>query len=151
MGLLSGEDVLGFLENLTYDKTQLQKGGVDLTVKEIYVLESPGSLDFGGSELELGDRSKAVLEKRNSEDKYGWWNLSAGQYLLEFNERLSLPLGAVALVRPRTELLGNGSFHPVLVLTSDENLPLVPLSVGAVGLKIKQNARVSRLFVFEKE
>ncbi len=149
LSLLSGEGVVELLENLTYEKTQIQKFGVDLTVKKIYVLESPGSLDFGGSELEFGDKCRYKLEKRDPDDKYSWWNLPPGDYILEYNEKIILPKGMISILQPRTEIMKNGSYHPTIVLTSDDSLPTVTLSVGQQGIKIKQNARISRLMVFE--
>lgn len=150
MGLLSSERIVEFLENLIYEKTQLQKYGVDLTAKEIYVLEGPGSMDFGGGELEFANKRKFKLEKRSPTDKYGWWNLPPGHYVLEYNEKMNLKEGMLAVLQPRMELIRNESYHPTMVLTSEDGLPIVTLSVGPPGIKIKQNARVSRLLVFEK-
>ncbi|MFQ6137136.1 MAG: dCTP deaminase [Candidatus Hydrothermarchaeales archaeon] len=151
MGLkvLPGERVVEFLEDLIYEKTQLQEDGVDLTAKHIYIINIPGGLDFGGSELEISKRSKFRLEKRDPSDKYGWWNLPSGQYILEFNEKLNLPKGKVGILQPRSELIRNGAHHSTLVLS--DGLPEVTLSVGSAGIKIKQNARVSRLMILDVE
>jgi deoxycytidine triphosphate deaminase len=148
MKILSGEEIVGYLSKLIYRDTQVQKSWVDLTAKEIYFMESWGSLDFGGSELKIGSKKKHPTVKRKEEDKYGWWDLMAGQYLLEFNEVLSLPDGTIGVLQPRPELLANGVSHPTLLVTSGEDLPLIPLLVGNVGARIKENARVSRLYVF---
>ena len=150
MSIISGEDCLKFLENMVYEKTQVQKYGVDLTVKDIYVLENPGSMDFGGSELEIADKRRSILEKRDPADKYAWWNLQPGDYLLEYNEKLNLQEGMIALLQPKQELMRNGSHHPPLILTHEDQLQTIILSVGSSGINIKQNARVSRLIIFDK-
>jgi len=50
-----------------------------------------------------------------------------------------------ASLQARNKVLARGASHPSLRV--DDHLPLVPLSVGGAGIRIKENARVSRLFV----
>jgi len=105
----------------------------------------PGRVDFGGGELDAAETTAVPAAKRNPDDDYEWWNLWAGQYLVEYNE--SLTGAATVTLQPRTELLERGVSHPTLHV---EELPRVPLSVGGAGVKIKENARVSTIVDVEE-
>ena len=128
------------VDGLVHAPTQRREdGGVDLTVNEIYTIETPGRIDFGGGELEDADRTPHPQAWRDpDDDDYQWWELSAGTYLIEYNESLSNE----ALLQPRTELVERGGSHPTLRVTA---LPRVPLTVNRAGLRVKSNACVSTL------
>lgn len=129
-----------YVTDIVHEPSQAHDGGFDLTVAEVYEVVSPGRVDFGGGELEPAGTVQHTSEKRDSDDDYEWWTLSAGQYLVEFNE--SLTGDATVTVQTRTELLERGASHPTLHV---DTLPRVPLSVGGAGLKLKANARVSTI------
>jgi hypothetical protein len=134
-----------FVDRIVHEETQAHDGGLDLTVTEVYEVESPGRVDFGGGELEPAESAPHERTWRNEDDDYQWWHLNAGQYLVEYNESLSGD--ARATVQTRRELLERGVFHPTL--TVDE-LGLVPLSVGGAGIRLKENARVSTVVQVEE-
>ncbi len=146
---LPGEEAAKFLSGLIHAPKQVQARGVDLTCKQAYILAGPGRLDFGGSELEFGNKKKHPRVKRNEEDKYGWWELGGGQYVMEYNEELDLPEGKMAVLFPMAELLENEASHPTVFIVAGEKLPAMCLSVGPPGIKIKANARISRLVVLD--
>jgi len=129
------------VEGLVHEPTQVHDGGdrVDLTVAEVYFLERPGRVDFGGGELEEADLCPHPRSLRNDGDDYEWWNLPGGQYVVEFNERLT---GGAAMVQTRDAVRARGAFHPTLRVGS---LEPVPLSVSGAGIRLKENARVSTL------
>lgn len=127
-----------YVTDIVHEPTQADGDGFDLTVAEVSEIIEPGRIDFGGGELEPATTVAHDTRKRDPDDDYGWWELGAGQYLLEFNE--SLTGEATVTVQPRTELLERGATHPTLHV---DELPRVPLSVGGAGLKLKENARVS--------
>jgi len=133
-------DLTSYVDGLLHEETQVTDRGLDLTVSEVYVVENPGRVDFGGGELE--DATLAPHEKqwRDEGDDYRWWHLDGGQYLLEYNERLATdrPL----LVQPRDALRERGAFHPSLRVAT---LDRVPLAVPTGGIRLKENARVSTL------
>jgi deoxycytidine triphosphate deaminase len=135
-------DLTAFVANIVHEPTQTEGRGVDLTVTEVYEVAEPGRVDFGGGELEDAALSAHDRTLRDEDDDYEWWHLDAGQYLLEYNESLSLPPGTTATVQTREALLARGAFHPTLSVRSLER---VPLSVGGAGLRLKENARVSTL------
>ena len=128
------------VRGLVHEETQVGDRGIDLTAEAVYTVEEPGRVDFGGDELEDATLTPCETHRRYPDDDYEWWHLEAGQYLLEYNERLTGD-GLVRL-QTRTELREMGAFHPTLRL---ERLGTVPLSVAAGGVRIKENARVSTL------
>lgn len=129
-----------YVTDIVHEPSQDHDGGFDLTVAEVYEVVSPGRVDFGGGELEPAETVPHESSKRNPDDDYEWWDLSAGQYLVAFNE--SLTGDATVTLQTRTELLERGASHPTLHV---DTLPRLPLSVGGAGLKIKENARVSTI------
>jgi len=133
-------DYSQYVTDIVHEPTQTEGRGFDLTVDEVYEVVAPGRIDFGGGELEPATTVAHDTSKRNSDDDYEWWSLSAGQYLVGCNE--SLTGEATVTVQPRTELLERGATHPTLHV---ETLPRLPLSVGGAGLKLKENARVSTI------
>lgn len=134
------------LEGAIHEETQVgdQHDGVDLTAGRVLELVRPGRVDFGGGELSSAGVTPHRRRFRDPEDDYGWWALTAGTYLLEFNE--SLTGDEPVRLEPRRELLTRGGSHPT-VTTAD--LHRVPLTVGGAGLQIKENARVSTVYPLE--
>lgn len=127
------------VDGIIHDPTQRRDdGGVDLTVKAVYTVQSPGRIDFGGDELQAADLTPHPQVRRDPDDEYQWWELSAGTYLIEYNESLT----SEALLQPRSALVERGGTHPTLRVAA---LPRVPLTVGGAGIRIKANARVSTL------
>jgi deoxycytidine triphosphate deaminase len=135
-------DVTPFVDDLVHAPTQTEGRGVDLTVAAVHRVADPGSVDFGGGELEAADLDSVDTERRDPDDEYGWWSLEAGQYLLGYNESLSAPDDLSFVLQARDELRARGAFHPTLHVRS---LEAVPLAVGGAGLELKENARVSTL------
>ncbi len=148
MRILTGEEVQKLLAGIIYADRQRQKRSFDLTVKVICRLKSPGALDFGGSEFKPTELEVQKERRRNPGDKYGWWELSPGEYMVRFNETLSLPEGYVAMLVPHERLLRAGATHPLLFLQTGEVPSEVPLVVPSVGLQIKENARISTVAVW---
>lgn len=108
-----------------------------LTVKRIGKLYSGGSLDFGGSEY-----SEAVIEwmepeKKAEDDKYGWWQLNEGSYWVEYNERIDLPEKA----------LKAGICHPTGIINEPREVLATMVNVGGYTVGIKENARISEVYV----
>ncbi|MFB6152052.1 MAG: dCTP deaminase [Haloarculaceae archaeon] len=140
-------DLTAFVDDIVHEPTQTEGTGLDLTVTEVYEVSDPGRVDFGGGELEPAVLDPHDRQYRNEDDDYEWWHLDAGQYLVEYNESLSLPTGTVATVQTRDAVRARGAFHPTLRV---RDLERVPLSVGGAGLRIKENARVSTVVGVEQ-
>ncbi|MDS0281967.1 dCTP deaminase [Haloarcula onubensis] len=138
-------DYSEYVTDIVHEPTQTEGTGFDLTVAEVHEVVAPGRIDFGGGELEPATTVAHETTKRDPDDDYAWWDLGAGQFLVEFNE--SLTGEATVTVQPRTELLERGATHPTLHVAE---LPRVPLSVGGAGLKLKENARVSTVVAVDQ-
>ena len=138
-------DLTAFVDDLVYEPTQTDSPGLDLTVDSISRITEPGRVDFGGGELDPAETEPVGTAKRDPEDDYGWWDLSAGVYLIEYNETLSVPDDVRLVCQTRAAVRARGAFHPTLHLGSEAALEPVPLSVGEGGIEIKENARLSTL------
>ncbi len=128
-----------YIDGLVHEPTQTEGPGVDLTVAEVHDTTEPGDVDFGGGELEPAATEPHDSEKRDPDDDYEWWSLDPGTYLIEYNESIA-EADLRFTVQTRDALLERGAFHPTLHV---RELPLVPLSVGSAGIRLKENARVS--------
>jgi deoxycytidine triphosphate deaminase len=149
MDILDGAQVAKSLADLVYEKTQVHARSVDLTVKSISTIQSGGTLDFGGSEFAPAERAAITPEKLQPDDKYGWWSLDEGDYLLEYNEELALPTGHAAVVQPHERIIESGITHNThLIVESDEKL-LAIVRVSRAGVRIKENARISKLVMLK--
>jgi hypothetical protein len=137
---MSGEKLTEYVEGIVHEDTQVGERGLDLTVAEIHEIEQPGRVDFGGGELEAATTAPHESQKRNTDDDYEWWDLDAGQYLVEFNEQVQADEPLV--LQTREEIRDRGAFHPTLFVREIER---IPLSVPTGGLKLKENARISTL------
>ena len=145
--LLKGEEIVSSADGLVSAKKQQGEFSLDLTVRSISVVDLGGALDFGGSEYQEAPSSFLEPEKKTPDEPYGWWILAAGDYLIRYNERIKIPGNGLIIIFPHERLLAAGASHsPSVVENLDENV-CVTIHVGPQGLKIKQNARVSKVAV----
>lgn len=142
--LIEAGTMLALAEGLISAKKQQGTFALDLTVRDVSLVKTGGALDFGGSEFRAASSAVLVPEKKSPEEPYGWWHLEPGTYLLEFNETLTCADKGLILVFPHSRLLAAGGWHPSVVVDALDREIRVTLVVGAHGLAIKQNARVSR-------
>ncbi|MFH1504250.1 MAG: hypothetical protein ABIH08_02505 [Candidatus Omnitrophota bacterium] len=91
--------------------------------------------------------------RKNSEDKYGWWELKQGSYKVRTNETVNLPNNLTALGFTRTSVLRMGALTQNGVWDAGfKGKGEFILTVGnPYGIKIKQNARVVQLVFFRIE
>lgn len=130
------------LADVVHEPTQTQGRGVDLTVAEALALTEPCRTDSGGGELEPAGAEPLSSTKRDPADDYGWWHLEERGSLFASNE--SLAADRTLTVQPRRELVERGGSHPRLTVSE---LPRVPVWVAGAGLRLTENARVSKLVV----
>jgi hypothetical protein len=144
---LRGEEIVSSAEGLISAKKQQGEFSLDLTVKTISHINIGGALDFGGSEYQEASVSLLDPEKKTPDEPYGWWNLDTGDYLIRFNERIKIPTNGLIMIFPHERLLAAGASHAPLAIENLNPNVDVPVHVGPTGLKIKQNARVSKALV----
>jgi deoxycytidine triphosphate deaminase len=149
MKACTGQEIAGLVSNIISEKHQVGPYSLDLTVAGISVVEKEGDIDFGGSEEKAALTEKLEPEKRGGEDKFGWWTLTAGEYLVEFNEKVKVPKDHFAIVRTLPRALKAGVMHPEMTRLEGEVVDSTLLMVGKSGLNIKENARVSSLLMLK--
>ena len=150
-GVLSREDILKTLEaspplveNLSDVEQQVQPNGVDLTLKELALFSSPGSLGPGNEDRVLSGTCQLVF------DGLGRVDLLPGCYLVTYNEVVNLPRGIMALARPRSSLLRCGvSIHNAVwdagYSGRSQSLMVV---YNTEGFRLYRNARIVQMVFF---
>ena len=132
-------------QNLVYAPKQLSSYTLDLTVKTIHEFVDQGQLDFGGGEYSKAN-VKIIHPKLEDDPKYGFWTLTQGNYLLTFNE-IMRSKQYIVLIFPHQRLLDTGTSHPTFLWIPDgkEDQIRTNLQVGKMGIRLKENARTSRV------
>ncbi len=131
-----------WLENAVHRDKQVDAHGVHLTVAELFAAHTRGRLDFGGSELKPCSRHPVEPTERTPGDKYTWWRLEEGTYVVRFNERLKQGAPPALLVGDE-RLLSCGCAIAAGLCAGGEMHSV--LTVPACGVNIKQNARIALL------
>lgn len=126
---------------------QLTPNGFDLTAGNVFVFNGCGSLDFSNSERVVPGVIEVMPEKKEPEDKFGWWQLSRGTYKVRTNETVNIPGNLTALAFSRTSLLRMGVFthHGVWDAGFKGKSEFILVVENPFGLKLKQNARIVQL------
>jgi len=149
--ILSREDILEMLkatpplvESLCDIQQQVQPNGVDLTVKEIALLSSPGSLNLRNEARVLPSTSPLIF------NGLGGIDLLPGCYLVTHNEVVNLPKNMMALAMPRSSLLRCGvSIHNAVwdagYSGRSQSLMVV---YNSQGFRLYKDARIIQLVFF---
>jgi len=132
------------VENLCDTQQQVQPNGIDLTLKEIALFNSPGSLGPGSERRTLSNTSPLIF------DGIGRIDLLPGCYLVTYNEVINLPKNVMALARPRSSLLRCGvSIHNAVwdagYSGRSQSLMVV---YNAQGFRLYMNARIVQMVFF---
>ena len=149
MQLLPGKAAVQRLKNLVSEKHQVHAYHVDFTARTIYGLNPTGEVDFGGSEYVPAQRQDLRTHQKHSQDRYQWWELPHGAYLVEFNEALDLADDEIALLEPHERLLRAGASHNANFIRGQTSPVHTLLNVTSARIQIKQNARISTMRVFK--
>ena len=99
--LLEAEPPL--IEGYKNIEEQLQPNGFDLTLRQVFLLQSPGRIAVDSNQRRVSKLSPLVF------DSTGFIELPAGIYSITFNEVVNLPKDVMALGRPRSSLLRCGA------------------------------------------
>ncbi len=131
-------------QNLCDIQQQVQPNGIDLTLKEIALLDSPGSLGPGTEGRALSSTSQLIFDGLDRVD------LLPGCYLVTYNEVVNLPKNMMALARPRSSLLRCGvSIHNAVwdagYSGRSQSLMVV---YNAQGFRLHRNARIAQMVFF---
>jgi len=120
---------------------QLQPNGIDLTVRQIALLQSPGRIVVEDSQRLVSDLAPLVF------DGQGFIDLIPGAYIITYNEVVHLPQDIMALGRPRSSLLRCGVTLSTAVWDAGYSGRSQSLLVvyNSQGFRLQQNARVAQL------
>jgi len=120
---------------------QVQPNGVDLTLREVALLQSSGRITARNDQRLVSDLSPLVF------DGLGYIDLVPGAYIITYNEVVHLPKNIMALGRPRSSLLRCG----VTVGTAAWDAGYEGRSQSLLvvynpqGFRLQKNARVIQL------
>lgn len=123
---------------------QLQPNGIDLRVERVQRLVSAARLGAADAAREPAAREDVPS------DGEGWWSLGRGAYVITYREKVNLPSGLTALIRPRSSLLRSGvTIHGAVWDAGYSGRGEGLLSVlSEHGYRLQRGARVAQLVFF---
>jgi dUTP pyrophosphatase len=141
MTILTGSEAQNFVESMIDPETQTQMCGMELTLQKIERFTSTGAVAFDNKERVLPHTEPMDF------DQSGWIALSAGAYLVTFNEIVNIPRDAAAMARARSTLLRCGASLETALWDPGYRGRSQSLLVvyNPHGLRLKKNARLMQL------
>lgn len=133
------------LEGYINLEEQLQPNGVDLTLREIALLQSSGRITISNSQRLVSSLAPLVF------DGLGFIDLIAGAYMITYNEIVHLPNNIMALAKPRSSLLRCGVTIETAVWDAGYSGRSQSLMVvhNERGFRLQKNARMAQLVFFQ--
>ncbi len=124
--------------------TQLQPNGIDLTLREVAMLQFSGKIAASNSERYIPPLSPLIY------DGLDFLDLLPGAYIITYNEIVHLPNNVMALGRPRSSLLRCGVNIGTAVWDAGYSGRSQSLLVvyNPQGFRVQRNARVMQLVFF---
>lgn len=150
-GILAKRDILDLmqqkpplLEDYVNLAEQVQSNGVDLTLRDIAMLQTGGIIGVSNTQRQVSALAPLLY------DGLGFVNLIPGAYLVTFNEIVHLPKDVMALGAPRSSLLRCGVTVHMAVWDAgysgrSQSLMLV---YNSNGFQLQKNARIAQLVFF---
>ena len=122
-------------------ETQVQPNGIDLTLREVFMLQTPGRITASNSQRLVSDLAPLVF------DGLGFIDLIPGAYIVTYNEIVHLPNNIMALGRPRSSLLRCGVTIGTAVWDAGYSGRSQSLMVvyNPQGFRLQRNARIVQL------
>ncbi|HUV75786.1 MAG TPA: deoxyuridine 5'-triphosphate nucleotidohydrolase [Dehalococcoidales bacterium] len=129
------------IEGLVNPEEQVQPNGVDLTLREVAMLQSPGKIAVANSQRVVSDLSPLVF------DGLGFIDLVPGVYSITYNEIVHMPNDVMALATPRSSLLRCGVTVNTAVWDAGYSGRSQSLMVvyNPQGFRVQRNARIIQL------
>jgi dUTP pyrophosphatase len=123
---------------------QVQPNGIDLTLREIALLQSSGRIGVQNSQRRVPDLAPLVF------DGLGFIDLVPGVYIITYNEIVHLPKNIMALGRPRSSLLRCGVNVGTAVWDAGYSGRSQSLLVvyNPQGFRLQRDARIIQLIFF---
>ena len=137
------ELLANWIEGATHGDRQVDARGVHLTVAEIMTAHSRGKLDYGGTEFAPASSHSIMPLTSGPAEKYGWWRLDEGCYMVRFNERLKVGAPPSIVVADQHLAHCNCTLTPAIVTEGEIRSTLI---VSPAGASIKQFAQIALLW-----
>jgi len=124
--------------------TQVQPNGIDLTLREVAMLQTSGEIAAVSSQRSISDLVPLVF------DGLGYIDLIPSAYIITYNEIVHLPNNVMALGRPRSSLLRCGVTIGTAVWDAGYSGRSQSLMVvyNSQGFHLQKNARITQLVFF---
>ncbi len=124
---------------------QVQPNGVDLTLREVALLQSSGKIAVADSQRLVSDLAPLVF------DGLGFIDLMPGTYIITYNEIVHLPKNIMALATPRSSLLRCGVTVNTAVWDAGYSGRSQSLMVvyNPQGFCLQKNARIVQLIFLQ--
>ena len=124
---------------------QAQPNGIDLTLREVALLQSSGKIAAADSQRLVSDLAPLVF------DGLDFVDLIPGAYIVTYNEIIHLPNNIMALATPRSSLLRCGVTINTAVWDAGYSGRSQSLMVvyNPQGFRLQRNARIVQLVFFQ--
>ena len=124
---------------------QVQPNGIDLTLREVALLQSSGRIALTNSQRLVSDLAPLVF------DGLGFIDLLPGAYIITYNEIVHLPNNIMALATPRSSLLRCGVTVNTAVWDAGYSGRSQSLMVvyNPQGFRLQRNARIVQLIFLQ--
>ena len=124
---------------------QVQPNGIDLTLREVALLQSAGKIAIESSQRLVSDLAPLVF------DGLGFMDLMPGVYVITYNEIIHLPNNVMALATPRSSLLRCGVTVNTAVWDAGYSGRSQSLMVvyNLQGFRLQRNARIVQLIFLQ--
>jgi dUTP pyrophosphatase len=120
---------------------QMQPNGIDLTLREVALLQSQGKMTASDDQRLVSALAPLVF------DGLGFIDLIPGAYVVTYNEIVNLPRDIMALGRPRSSLIRSGVTIEMGVWDAGYSGRSQSLMVvyNPQGIRLQRNARIVQL------
>jgi dUTP pyrophosphatase len=124
---------------------QVQPNGIDLTLREVALLQTPGKIAINNSQRLVSDLAPLVFDGLDSID------LMPGAYIITYNEIVHLPKNVMALATPRSSLLRCGVTVNTAVWDAGYSGRSQSLMVvyNPQGFRLQRNARIVQIIFLQ--
>ncbi len=124
---------------------QLQPNGIDLTLREVAMLQTPGKIAVSNRQRLVSDLAPLMF------DGLDFIDLMPGAYVVTFNEIVHLPKNVMAMAAPRSSLLRCGVTVDTAVWDAGYSGRSQSLMVvyNPQGFRLQKNARIVQLVFFQ--
>ena len=129
------------VENYINLKEQVQPNGIDLTLREVALLQSSGRIAVADSQRQVSALAPLVF------DGLDFIDLIPGAYIITYNEIVHLPVDVMALAAPRSSLLRCGVTVNTAVWDAGYSGRSQSLMIvyNPGGFRLQRNARIVQL------